>query len=142
MIAAELGPVDQLGFVVTSLERALPCFQAVYGDFQVFSSKLEGALYRGTRTDCELEIALGHSGALEIELIEVVSGDSIHREFTAKGREGPHHIRYRVEDLEASVKELTERGLESVWSHEMFGYAWAYLEGDAGMLIELLQAPS
>ena len=51
-------------------------------------------------------MAFGRSGPLEIELIQPVSGEGPHQEFLDAGNEGMHHVRFRVDDLDARVAEL------------------------------------
>ena len=42
-------------------------------------------------------LAFGRTGDIEMEFIQPVSGASPHTEFLAAGREGIHHVRYRVD---------------------------------------------
>ena len=104
-------------------------------------SPLEGVLFRGVPRDVHLRLAFGHAGPIEIEFIEVVSGSSPHSEFLEAGREGIHHIRYRVPDLAAALAQLCQEGFAPIWQHDMGFAKWAYLEHAArdGVLIELLE---
>ena len=80
---------------------------------------------------------------LEIELIEWTGGESPHREFIEAGREGMHHIRFRVEDTDHWVERLRPLGYEAVWYKRWSAdTVFAYLErpGDP-TLIEFLQMP-
>jgi hypothetical protein len=109
-------------------------------------SPLEATNYRGRPSDVTLKMAFGHSGSLEIELIEWVSGDSPHKEVLDAGNEGVHHVRYKVDDLAAHRTRLEERGFTVVWSHGFpgAGIEWAYLEVPAeqgGAMVELYQNP-
>src|SRR3972149_6716824 len=65
---------------------------------------------RGRPADGRLELAFGWSGDVEIELIQWVSGDCPHREFIEKGREGMHHLHFRVEDCDGWVEKLRPLG--------------------------------
>lgn len=147
-IAEKLGlpPVDQVGFVVRDLDKALETFGALFGDFQTMETALEGAWYRGRPADVTLRIAFGRSGSLEIELIEVVSGESPHRERLEQHGEGVHHIRFRVDDIDPPLARLKELGFEVIWAHEIpqVSAKWAYLEGPSdhgGALVELYAMP-
>lgn len=147
-IAAELGlpPIDQVGWVVADLDRALEIFEPLFGPFATMETPLEGALYRGRRADVTLKIGFGRSGPLEIELIEVVSGESPHREILEKHGGGVHHVRFKVDELEPPLARLAELGFEVIWSHELpaLGARWAYLEGPpekGGALVELYENP-
>jgi hypothetical protein len=147
-VTRELGlpPVDQVGYVVGDLDRALEVFGPLFGPFATFETTVEGALYRGRPADVTLRMGFGRSGPLEIELIEVVRGESPHRERLEKHGEGVHHVRFRVPDLAAAQARLCALGFEVIWSHAMpkLGIRWAYLEGPegrGGALVELYQNP-
>jgi catechol 2,3-dioxygenase-like lactoylglutathione lyase family enzyme len=137
----ELPQIDQVGYVVRDLEATLARYEALFGPFTRMDSVLQGVLYRGVPTDVHLRLAFGHSGDIEIEFIEVLSGASPHSEFLAAGREGIHHIRYRVADLEATLAALRAEGFAPIWYHDMGFAKWAYCEHASrdGVLLELLQ---
>ncbi len=148
-IAKTLGlpPIDQVAYLVHDMEKALQTFEPLFGPFQRMESALKDTLYRGRRVDLTLDIAFGKSGDLEIELIAVKSGEGPHREVLETRGEGIHHIRFRVDSIEAPLERLRGLGFHPIWEHEMpeIGVAWAYLEGpsDQGSaLIELLQMPA
>jgi catechol 2,3-dioxygenase-like lactoylglutathione lyase family enzyme len=145
-LASQLGlpPIDQVAWVVRDLDRALETFGALFGEFQTMEHAIEGAEYRGRKADVTLKMGFGRSGPLEIELIEVVSGESPHREMLEKNGEGVHHIRFKLDDIAPPLSKLLELGFVVIWSHEIpqFGARWAYLEGPAehgGALVELYE---
>ncbi len=141
-MTGELGlpPIDQVSYVVANMDRALERFEPLFGKFQLMDITLEGALYRGRPTDVTLNLGFGHSGGIEIELIEVVSGDSPHKEFLEKRGEGQHHVRCVVRDLDPVLERAARHGFENIWSHEMpgGGIRFAYLERD-GTVLEVLE---
>jgi len=145
-LAAELGlpPVDQVAWVVRDLDRAIETFGALFGEFQTMEHAIEGATYRGRKADVTLKMGFGRSGPLEIELIEVVSGESPHSEMLEQHGEGVHHVRFKLDDIGPPLAKLCELGFEVVWAHEIpqFGARWAYLEGPrehGGALVELYE---
>ena len=52
-----LGGVDQIGYVVRSLEESLPFYETLFGPFQSYEAELKGAMFRGQESDCTLKIA-------------------------------------------------------------------------------------
>lgn len=76
-----------------------------------------------------------------MELIAVVAGDSPHAEFLAAGREGLHHVRYRVGDVDGVLRSLEPLGFAPLWYHDMGFAKFAYVEHASrdGILLELLQ---
>ncbi len=140
-----LGPIDQVAYAVEDLDRALPHYEALYGPFEVSEAPLEGCLIRGTVADCTLKLAVNNSGPVEIELIQVLEGDTPHSEHLREHGEGLHHVRFRVDDLEKRLEVLVAAGCETVF-YKRFGptVAFAYVETSKALgrsLIELLEMP-
>jgi methylmalonyl-CoA/ethylmalonyl-CoA epimerase len=138
-----LGPIDQVAYVVENLERALPRYEAMFGPFQVATYEMKDCTIRGRSADCALRLALNNSGPVEIELIEVIAGETPHSEHLKQHGEGLHHVRFRVSELEPKVVALESAGYRTVLS-KRFGptIAFAYLESPAeigGSVIELFQ---
>jgi catechol 2,3-dioxygenase-like lactoylglutathione lyase family enzyme len=141
----ELGlpPIDQVGFVVRSLEEAKARYGPMFGPFGEMDGSVEAAIYRGREADAQLAIAFGHSGDIEIEFIEWQGGESPHREFIEAGREGMHHLRYRVDDTDAWIERLAPLGYRPIWYKQFSAdtvFAYLEREGDP-LLIEFLQMP-
>lgn len=140
----ELPPIDQVGYVVRSLDETTRRYAQLFGPFTFMDSPLTGVLYRGKPADVNMRIAYGSAGNLEMEFIEVLSGASPHAEFLAAGREGIHHVRYRVPDCDATIAALRGESFAPIWYHDMGFAKFAYLEHAArdGVLIELLEMSS
>lgn len=141
--SVSLPPIDQVGFVVRDLNKAMAQYQSLFGPFTTMDSPLQGALYRGTPTDCHLLLAFGKSGDIEMEFIQVLSGASPHSEFLDNGGEGIHHVRYRIDNLNAIMSAAEESGFTPIWYHDMGFAKWAYLEqvDNPGVILEFLQMP-
>ncbi len=137
----ELPPIDQVGYVVRNLDATVARYEPLFGPFSLMESPLTGVLYRGKPSDVTLRIAFGSAGNVEIEFIEVLSGASPHKEFVDAGREGIHHIRYRVPDCDATIAALAGVGFAPIWYHDMGFAKFAYLEHASrdGVLLELLE---
>ena len=139
----ELGPIDQVAYVVENLERALPRYEAMFGPFSAATYEMKDCMIRGRRGDCTLRLAVNNSGPVEIELIEVIAGETTHSEHLKQHGEGLHHVRFRVDELEPKVAALEACGYRTVLS-KRFGptIAFAYLESPAeigGSVIELFE---
>ena len=138
-----LPPIDQVGFVVKDLDAAMEQYGPLFGPFTRMDGSVSDATYRGQTESVELDIGFGHSGGLEIEFIQWKSGVSPHREFIENGREGLHHLRYRVDEADAWISKLGGIGYFPIW-YKAFSpeITFAYLErvGDP-LLVEILQMP-
>ena len=140
-IASQLNlpPLDQVSYVVENMDRALARFSQIYGEFQIIDSvPLKATIYRGQATDIVLKLGFGRSGPIEIELVEVVSGNSPHTEYLQQYGEGQHHVRFTVPDLELVVNQASKLGFDTIWSHQMSSVRFAYLERE-GTVIELVE---
>lgn len=140
-----LGPIDQVSYVVADLDRALPHYEALYGPFRTGETPLAECTIRGRGADCTLKVAVNNAGPVEVELIQVLSGETPHSEHLKAHGEGLHHVRFRVQEIDAKLAELEAAGYRSVF-YKRFGpaVAFAYLEAPAeigGSLIELLEMP-
>jgi hypothetical protein len=140
-----LGGVDQIGYVVADMAASLPHYEALFGPFSVYEAQLDGALFRGETIDCKLKIATNDSGPIEIELIEVLEGETPHTEHLREHGEGPQHVRFRVEGIEAKLAELEAAGYTNIFFKRFGpGIAFSYLESPramGGRTIELLEMP-
>ena len=133
----DLSPCDQVGFVVRDLNAALALYEPLFGKFTTMDPGPMTYNYRGRDEECEMRLAFGRSGELEVELIEWVSGGCPHKEFLDAGREGMQHLRFVVDDLDAKVAEAEALGYEAIWTKRYGeGLAVAYLErtGDPLMI--------
>lgn len=132
----ELPPVNQVGFVVKNLEEALKLYEPMFGPFAVMDAADMEWDYRGKPETSSLKIAFGNSGDVEIELIEWVSGESPHKEFIDAGREGMHHLRFVVDNVEEKVTEAAQFGYRQIWYKRFAeGLAASYLERDDDPLV-------
>lgn len=140
-----LGPIDQVAYVVDDLKAALPGYEALFGPFEIAVAPLPDCTIRGRRADCTLKLAVNRTGPVEIELIEVLDGETPHTEHLRDQGQGLHHVRFRVDDLDAKLEALRESGCEVLFE-KRFGpsIAFAYVETPpalGGSVIELLQMP-
>ena len=137
----DLPRIDQVGDVVRDLAATLARDEPLFGPFTRLDTPLTGVWYRGVPTDVHLSLAFGHSGDIEMEFIQPLSGASPHTEFLAAGREGIHHVRYRVPDAYAAIATLGTIGFSPIWRHDVGHAVFAYLEhpGHDGVLVEVLQ---
>lgn len=131
-----LPDLNQVGFVVRDLETALALYEPMFGPFSTMDPGPMTYDYRGREEECEMRLAFGNSGDVEIELIEWVAGGCPHKEFLDAGREGMHHLRFIVEDLEAKAAHAKAFGYQTIWSKRYGdGLAVAYLERENDPLV-------
>lgn len=134
--ALNLPPIDQVGFVVGDLNEAIARYTPLFGEFTVMDAPDMEWDYRGQQETSSLKLAFARSGEVEIELIQWLSGKTPHKEFLDQGREGLHHVRFPVIDLEQRVQEAAKLDYHAIW-YKRFSdtVAAAYLEREGDPLI-------
>ena len=126
--------LDHIGIAVRDLEQALAAYEAI-------------GLKAGHRERVESEeieacmIVLGES---RLELIAATSPTSVVHRFLERRGEGIHHIAIAVDDIEAALLELRQRGLrvlDEVPRSGAGGSRVAFIHPSTmhGVLVELVQ---
>lgn len=132
--------IYQLGYVYKDIAKQAKIMESVYGtsNFVVFDPVNILVNYRGKEKEINVASAFGKIFDTEIELIQPVEGDSIYNEFLNQGREGFHHICYRINDLETIINEYKNNGVEILQSGKIVTIQYAYLdtEKDLGIILE------
>jgi catechol 2,3-dioxygenase-like lactoylglutathione lyase family enzyme len=140
-----LGPIDQVGYVVEDIDAALPLYEAIFGRFDLSEAPLSDCTFRGRSQDCHLKLAINSSGPVEVELIQVLQGETPHSEHLRAHGEGLHHVRFRTSALDEALERLAKEGFATIW-YKRLGpdLAFAYVEVPAELgrsVIELLEMP-
>jgi methylmalonyl-CoA/ethylmalonyl-CoA epimerase len=126
--------IDQIGIVTENIEKLIRYFKERFGlEFIVFETQQE----RG-----KLKIALTNLGEVQLELIQVLEGQTIHAKFLKEKGGGLHHIGFFVRDLDEKLRIAEERGMRVIESGEIAGVRYAYLdtEKDIGITLEFIEA--
>jgi methylmalonyl-CoA/ethylmalonyl-CoA epimerase len=136
-----LPALDQIGIVVKDVDKAVEYYSSVFGlgPFYVREVKLENTSYRGRLSGARLKLAFALSGPLEIELIQVLEGDTVHSEFLSQKGEGLHHLRFRVEGLNDALAQLAKDGIEPVWRNGDGSVACVNSDKIGGVMFEIVE---
>ncbi len=141
-----LGPIEQVAYAVHDMARARQRYEPIYGAFEVYDAPNPGCTYRGVEAAYPVRIGVNNDGPVEIELLAPLGGPSVLTEHLEKHGEGLHHVRFRCQEIDAKIEELTALGFTNVL-YKRFApdVAFSYLEPPASedepILIELLQLP-
>jgi hypothetical protein len=135
--------VRQLAYVVHDLDAALDYWTKVVKAGPFFVAEhcaLRDQRYFGRPSAVDLNIALGNSGALQIELIQQLNDEpSVYQEFLASGRVGVHHFGLMPVDYAATCAEYRARGHAAAFQCTVGGAELTYFDTVAtlGHYIEL-----
>ena len=125
--------VDHIGIAVHSIDEALSFWQNTLG---IECTGVEEVAEQRVKT------AFLPLGDTEIELLEATSEDSPVAKFIEKKGEGIHHLALRVDDLEAALAELKEKGIRLIDETPRYGaggarIAFVHPKATGGILLEL-----
>ncbi len=137
--------VDQLGIVVPELETAMDAYVVNFGvRFQVFEVDDARSQFSGSSRRFRVRFGLGQLEGLSIELIQPVSGRTIHQEFLKQNGAGIHHLGFYTLNLNAARRKLDNRGYKVLMEGRIDGVAeFAYYEAhDLHCIVEPLKLSS
>ena len=140
-----LGPPDQISFAVSHMAQAVSALSPLFGEFDVRESVLEpgSIVYRDRQGGARLRLGTCQSGAVEIELVEVLEGDWPTVDHIDHHGPGLHHVRFVVDDLRAKSSQMQAAGFcEVLRGVSPRGSEFAYLEAPEVLgptMVELLQ---
>jgi methylmalonyl-CoA/ethylmalonyl-CoA epimerase len=139
----ELPEVSQIGVVVEDLDRAAAFLESSFGlgPFRVEELEAPNVWDRGQEKHIKARLGFAMMGQVELELIHIVEGDSLHLEFLRQHGEGIHHLGFRVEDFEAKLEQAKAMGFEVLQTGPV-GRFYAYLDTrrEGGLIFELIEA--
>jgi 4-hydroxyphenylpyruvate dioxygenase-like putative hemolysin len=140
--------VCQIGVIVRDLDEAVAFYEGL--DIGPFESTKGAApifdrqMYGKPAPDVKNRISTTQMGAVQLELVQPISGKSLQMEFLEKHGEGVNHLAFVVDDLNAEVAKLVQKGFRVISSGRTARSAFAYLNTDkvGGVVFELIQQSS
>ena len=142
---AELGEINQIAFIPEDFDACLRFWTEVMGagPFFILSGTIAtSSSYLGAPTNPVLDIALGHWGDLQIEIIRQTNDDpSPYKAWRDAGGVGVHHTCIAVPDIAAAKMLAAEKGMEVLLTGAANGAEWIYVDtgGGPGTIVEIIQ---
>jgi hypothetical protein len=144
--------VTQVAIIVSNLESSVEgywkSFEIGPWHFYTYGKPLVKEMsYYGKPANYEIRIALSNMGSTRIELIEVLKGDSIYRDFINEHGYGLHHLGVLVDDMKESLHLAKKHGFKMIQDGAGFGVDgdghFAYLDtyDILGVTYELIERP-
>lgn len=127
--------IDHLGIATKGIDEALGFWSEALGLENVHTEVVE---------DQKVRVAMLPLGESRIELLEPTSEDSPISKFLEKRGGGIHHIAVEVDDIEASLKQLKDKGMRLIDESPRIGaegclVAFVHPSSANGVLLELVQ---
>ena len=96
-VGIEIPEISQIALVVEDLKDAMERYQHILGVepwevYYIGPPEQEEAYYYGEPTDASFEIGYAGVNGLDLEIIEPLGGESVHRDFLEERGEGIHHV--------------------------------------------------
>jgi len=127
--------VDHIGIAVKDLEAAKKFYTDVLGMTAMGEEVVE---------EQKVKVCFIPCGDSEIELLESTSPDGPIAKFIEKNGEGIQHIAIRVDDINAALADLKEKGVRLIDQTPRYGaggasIAFIHPKATGGVLLELSQ---
>ena len=136
--------IDQLGYVYKDIEKQAKIMESVFGvsKFTMFGPLKLKINYRGEKAKITVRAAFAQYSETQLELIQLIEGDSIYKEFLDQGREGLHHILHMVDDLRAVINKYKEVGIDVIQSGRIMTSSYAYMDTEKkiGIIFEFAKS--
>ena len=142
--AMKLARFDQVGIAVTDVDAAARFMNRSFGmEFVTLDMPRARARLRGREVEFVTRIGMARVGDIDLELMQIVEGEHIVREFLLKNGPGLHHLGIYVDDLPAALETWRGAGRRVVQetSHPD-GIGTVYLDTEAelgNLYIELIK---
>jgi methylmalonyl-CoA epimerase len=134
MDGAMMKKIDHIAIAVHSIEEALQAYEGALG--------LELADV-GEVPEQGVRVAFLPTGESELELVEPLTSESGVAKFLEKRGEGIHHICFEVDDIEAALQDLADKGVRLIDEQPRQGahgrVAFLHPKSTHGVLIELIE---
>ena len=115
-MAIEHGVIKQIAYVVDDLDAAIASWvEIVHAGpfFRIDNAQATDMRYRGDGAEAMLSLAVGNSGGVQIELIQLMDdAPSVYRELPR----GVHHLALLARDFEAESARLERLGHPVAWA--------------------------
>jgi 4-hydroxyphenylpyruvate dioxygenase-like putative hemolysin len=140
-VKISLPEVCQLGVVVKDVDEAVKYYSTKFGlgPFKVTTVSRSGAIVHGKPVDYKVKLAFANIGKLQLELIQVLEGKTIQKEFLDEKGEGLHHLGFQVKDIEAEVAKWKKLGFKVLQRSKEPLFAYMDTDKVAGVIFELIQ---
>ena len=132
------GPIIQIAWVVDDIEASELLLSEQFGvgawtRIPDVTFEAASTTYRGRPAGLVAHVSLAYAGDLQLELIQPVSGESVHTEFLAANGPGLHHVCFATDDLDASCAAAEAAGHSVAMRGSMMGgeIEFAYLDCSA-----------
>ena len=130
---AKVKAITKIGIVVKNLEAVMESYWNLLGIgpwevCEVVPPTLHDITYYGKPGNYTMRVAFARVGPIQIELLQRVSGDNLHRDLIWEQGEGIHHIGFLADDINETTQIMEKAGFPTVMSGKLFNGSFAYYD--------------
>jgi methylmalonyl-CoA/ethylmalonyl-CoA epimerase len=138
--------IMQVGVVVKDLDKTVEFLTTLgLGPFRVIVNEHPNAEIRGKKGYWKSKVAMAKQGPVELELIQVLEGEGVQKEFLDERGEGIHHLLFKVRDINATVEKFSKKGIPILQRDWFPGHVGGggYMDTTAigGISLEVMEIP-
>lgn len=127
--------IDHIGIAVKDLKDTMSIYRDILGLKFISTEEIK---------EQRIIHATFMAGTVKIELVQPTHPDSTVGKFIEKRGEGIHHIAFRVENIDESLKDLSEKGVNLIDEKARIGadgakIAFIHPKDMKGVLLELVE---
>lgn len=139
--------VGQIGYVVADIGKTIAYCREAFGiaPWLVLDQRPDPCMQGKQPVHPLLAIGLAYAGSMQIELIQVKEGDSIHLRHLEEPESRIHHLGFMVQDLDRRLRDCERMGIGILQQGTIrsagISVKYAYLDvaDTAGIILELIQ---
>ena len=132
-----------IGVVVKDMDRTIQLLSSTFGigPWDIKERRYPEEQVVVGKGPFSYRVAFGALGPIELELIEVLEGSTIHADFLNTRGEGIHHIGFRVPDMQQTITTLQQQGIDVLQSAFREGSRYAYMDPTelGGIMFEFVE---
>jgi catechol 2,3-dioxygenase-like lactoylglutathione lyase family enzyme len=137
----------QIGIYVKDMDKSIERFESLFGigPWLVLEGDTEYCLDRGCEVTVRGRIAMGYTGRIQLELINIVAGSNLYLDTLGGLEEGIHHLGFAVNNLEERLQACREAGIEVLQRGTLkqlgltIDYAYLDTVDEVGIILEFIQ---
>jgi methylmalonyl-CoA/ethylmalonyl-CoA epimerase len=127
--------IDHVGLAVSDLDSGIALYEQTFG---------MPLAHRETVESQGVEAALLDVGEGHVELLQPLGPDTVVGKFIERRGEGLHHVAYAVDDIDGTLGQLSEAGVELIDDHARVGIrgtrvAFLHPKATGSVLTELVE---
>jgi methylmalonyl-CoA/ethylmalonyl-CoA epimerase len=145
--------ITQVAMIVKDLDQTIENYWMEFGigPWHIYTYEkplIKYMSYHGEPSDYKMRMALAPFGQMQLELIEIIEGDSIYADFVKEHGYGIHHIQFLVDDVQSALAEVEAAGLKVIQDGSGYGadgdgyFGYLDTEDKLGVTIELVSRPN